>query len=90
MMEFKSILFPTDFSPAANRVLDYAISLALEHESPLILGQVVQDIDFNSPFTLGAAPATVEYRTGIEGKVNPEIHKAVSPQPNRSLFWGQN
>jgi len=90
MMKIKSIIFPTDFTRTAHYALDYAITLDLGHESTLILLRVAEDIDFNSPFTLGAAPATVEYCTGIERKVNPEIHKVVSPQLNRCLFWGHN
>ena len=41
MMKFKRILFPTEFSPAADHTSDYAISLELEHESTLILVHVV-------------------------------------------------
>ena len=47
MIKFKRILFPTDFSPAADHALDYAISLALEHESNLIIVHVIEDIGFN-------------------------------------------
>ena len=36
MMKLKSILFPTEFSPAANHAMDDAISLVLGHESMLI------------------------------------------------------
>jgi nucleotide-binding universal stress UspA family protein len=66
MMKFKRIAFPTDFSAAASHALDYAISLALEHEASLILVHVVENIDFNSLFTLGLVPFTLEYRAGIE------------------------
>lgn len=95
MIKFKRILFPTDFSPAANHALDYAISLALEHEATLILVHVVEDIDFNSPFTLGSAPARMDYRVGIESKLKEEMHNVVSAQLKRQvnvdevLAWGR-
>ena len=41
MMKLKRILFPIDFSPAADHTSDYAISLELEHESALVLVHVV-------------------------------------------------
>ena len=40
--------------------LDYEICLALKRASALVLVHVVEDIDLNSPFTLGSPPATVE------------------------------
>jgi nucleotide-binding universal stress UspA family protein len=95
MIKFKRILFPTDFSTAAAHALDYAISLALEHESTLILVHVVEDIGFNSPFTLGSAPVTVEYRVGIEEKVRQEMHKVIAAQIKRQvkvdevMAWGR-
>ena len=95
MIKFKKILFPTDFSTAANHALDYAISLALEHDSSLVLVHVVEDISFNSPFTLGSAPAKLDYRVGIESKLKDEMHKVVSPQLKRQvsveevMAWGR-
>jgi nucleotide-binding universal stress UspA family protein len=46
MTQFRRILFPTDFSPSALHALDYAISLALEHESRIFLVHVIEDIGF--------------------------------------------
>ena len=60
MIKFKRILFPTDFSPSAQHALDYAISLALEYESSIILGHVIEDISFNSSFTLSSFPTSLE------------------------------
>ena len=60
MIKFRRILFPTDFSPSALHALDYAISLALEHESSIFLVHVIEDIGFNSPFTLSSFPTTLE------------------------------
>jgi glycine betaine transporter len=85
MIKFKRILFPTDFSPAAAHALDYAISLALEHEAKIFLLHVVEDIGFNSPFTLSSYPSSVEYHHGIEGKVKEELARVISPQLKRQI-----
>ena len=69
MIKFRRILFPTDFSPSASHALDYAISLALEHESRIFLVHVIEDIGFNTPFTLSSFPTTLEYHHGMEEKV---------------------
>lgn len=85
MIKFKHILFPTDFSPAAAHALDYAISLALEHEGRIFLMHVIEDIGFNAPFTLSAYPATVDYHHGMEEKIGEELDKVISPQLKRQI-----
>jgi nucleotide-binding universal stress UspA family protein len=85
MIKFKRILFPTDFSPAASHALDYAISLALEHEATLFLIHVIEDIGFNSPFTLSSFPTNVEYQHGMEERVKGELEKVISPQLKRQI-----
>jgi nucleotide-binding universal stress UspA family protein len=86
MIKFKRILFPTDFSPAATHALDYAISLALEHEASIFLVHVIEEMGFNSPFTLTSFPATVEYHHGMEERVKVELQKVISPQLKRQIF----
>ncbi|MCI0419424.1 MAG: universal stress protein [Acidobacteria bacterium] len=85
MIKFKRILFPTDFSPAAAHALDYAISLSLEHEATLHVVHVIEDIGFNSPFTLSAFPTMLEYHHGLDEKVKGELQKVISPQLKRQL-----
>ena len=85
MIKFKRILFPTDFSPAAQHALDYAISLALEHEAQILLVHVIEDIGFNTAFTLISFPTTVEYHHGLEEKVRGELSKVISPQLKRQI-----
>ena len=85
MIKFKRILFPTDFSPAATHALDFAISLALEHEASIFLVHVIEEIGFNSPFTLTSFPTTVEYHHGIEEEVKRELQKVISPQLKRQI-----
>lgn len=85
MIKFKRILFPTDFSPAAAHALDYAISLALEHEASLFLVHVIEDISFNSPFSLTSFPTTLEYQHGLDEQAKRELHKVVSPQLRRQI-----
>jgi hypothetical protein len=77
--------FPTDFSPAAIHALDYAISLALEHEATLVLVHVIEDIGFASPFTLSSFPVNLEYQHGMDAQAKAELHKAVAPQLKRQL-----
>lgn len=43
-MEIKKILFPTDFSEAANKAFEYAVFLASSHHSELVLLHVVDDL----------------------------------------------
>ena len=85
MIKFKRILFATDFSPAAAHALDYAISLALEHEATLVLVHVIEDIGFASPFTLSSFPMNLEYQHGMDVQAKAELHKAVAPQLKRQL-----
>jgi nucleotide-binding universal stress UspA family protein len=85
MIKFKRILFPTDFSPAAAHAMDYAISLALEHEAILVLVHVIEDIGFASPFTLSSFPVNLEYQHGMDVQAKAELHKAVAPQLRRQL-----
>jgi nucleotide-binding universal stress UspA family protein len=85
MIKFKRILFPTDFSPSAQHALDYAISLALEYESSIILGHVIEDISFNSSFTLSSFPTSLEYHHGMEEKAKEELARVLSPQLKRQI-----
>ncbi|MEW5978949.1 MAG: universal stress protein [Acidobacteriota bacterium] len=89
MIRFKRILFPTDFSPAAGYALDYAISLALEHEGEILLMHVLEEIDLNFPFSLAPYPASVEYRHGSEDQVKSELAKVISPQLRRQIRVGE-
>ncbi len=79
MIKFRRILFPTDFSPPAKYALDYAISLALEHEAKLFVLHVIEDIGFSSPFTLSSSPATLEYQHGQEAMAKRNCRKLYLP-----------
>jgi nucleotide-binding universal stress UspA family protein len=85
MIKFKRILFPTDFSPAATHALDFAISLALQHEAVLFLVHVIEDIGFNSPFSLTSFPTTLEYQHGLEERAKSELQKVVPVQLRHQL-----
>jgi nucleotide-binding universal stress UspA family protein len=47
MNYYKRILFPTDFSSAADHALNHANSLALAHEDLILLVHVIEEMDFN-------------------------------------------
>jgi nucleotide-binding universal stress UspA family protein len=85
MIKFKRILFPTDFSPSAQHALDYAISLALEYESSIILAHVIEDISFYSSFALSSFPTSLEYHHGMEEKAKEELARVLSPQLKRQI-----
>jgi len=85
MIKFKRILFPTDFSPSAQHALDYAISLALEYESTIILAHVIEDISFNSSFTLSSFPTSLEYHHGMQERAKEELARVLSPQLKRQI-----
>src|SRR5215510_10693278 len=85
MIKFKRILFPTDFSPSAQHALDYAISLALEYESTIILAHVIEDISFNSSFTLSSFPTSPEYHHGMQERAKEELARVLSPQLKRQI-----
>ena len=77
---FKQSLFPTDFSPPAQHALKYAVSLALDHEAKIILVHVVEDIDFNTPFTLTSTPVIQAYHEEMESQVKKELANVISPE----------
>ena len=85
MIKFKTILFPTDFSRSAEHALDYAISLAIEYESSILLAHVIEDISFNSPFTLSSFPTSLEYHHGMEEKVKEKLAAVISAQLKRQI-----
>jgi universal stress protein A len=61
MIKLKSILFPTDFSPAGDAARDYAIALARQFDAELHLLHVMEDLSARLPeFGMGLAfPAFV-------------------------------
>jgi nucleotide-binding universal stress UspA family protein len=85
MIKFKRIIFPTDFSPAEADALDYAISLALEHEATLLLVHVIEEMGFNSSFTLGSFPSISEYMQGSEEQARNELQRVISSQLKQQI-----
>ena len=88
MIKFKKILFPTSLSPSESPALDYAISLALQHEAALYLVHVVEDHDFNSPGVLSYFPGVVESKGGYQGgddQAMKLLHNVISPQLGRQM-----
>ena len=77
---FKRILFPTDFSPPAQHALKHAVSLALDHNAKIILVHVVEDIDFNAPFTLVSSPVIQAYHEEMENQVKKELANFISTE----------
>jgi nucleotide-binding universal stress UspA family protein len=82
---FKRIVFPTDFSPSAQYALKYAVSLALDHEAKIILVHVVEDIDFNPPFTLASTPVIQAYHEEMENQVKKELANVISPEVTQQI-----
>lgn len=88
MIKFKKILFPTNLSSSESTALDYAISLALEHEASICLVHVVEDLGFNSPYILSYLPRALELDRrygGREDQVKKELHEVISPQLSRQI-----
>jgi universal stress protein A len=85
MIKFKKVLFPTDFSLSASHALDYAVSLAIEHEAGIVLLHVIEDIPFNTSFTLTSFPTIIEYHHGMEERVKAELEREISPRLKRLL-----
>ena len=88
MIKFKRILFPTSLSPTESLALDYAISLALQHEAALSLVHVVEDHDFNSLGIPGYLPGVVELKSRHQDKEDyamKRLHDLISPQLSRQL-----
>jgi len=86
MIKFKRILFPTDFSVAASQALDYAISLALEHEATLCVLHVAEDLGFSSPFILSSFPRSVEFDQGHgTDQLKKRMRGVIAPQLKRQI-----
>ena len=85
MLKFKRILCPTDFSAASAHALDFAISLAIEHEGTLFLVHVIEEIGFTSPIRLSAFPASLDYHPADEERVKAKLEAVVSPQLKRQI-----
>jgi nucleotide-binding universal stress UspA family protein len=68
-MEYRTILFPTDFSQGARAAMDYALSLARDYKAKLILLYVIQDIsiaEWYIPSSLSAADLVSDMQKGAE------------------------
>ncbi|HVN81639.1 MAG TPA: universal stress protein [Terriglobia bacterium] len=88
MIKFKRILFPTNLSSSESHALDYAISLALEHEATICLVHVVEDLGFKSPYILSYFPRALELERrfgGWEDQVKKRLHEVISPQLSRQI-----
>ena len=88
MIKFKKILFPTNLSSSESYALDYAISLALEHEAAIYLVHVVEDLGFKSPYILSYFPRALELEHrfgGWEDEVKKQLHEVISPQLSRQI-----
>lgn len=85
MLKFKRILCPIDFSAASLHALDFAISLAIEHEAMIFLVHVIEEIGFTSPVRLSAFPAALDYHPADEERVKAKLEAVVSPQLKRQI-----
>lgn len=85
MIKFKKILFPTDLFPSESYALDYAISLALEHESALYLLHVVENVSSASPYILTHFPKSSERSEVAGSRVMKELQEVISPQLKRQV-----
>jgi nucleotide-binding universal stress UspA family protein len=85
MFKFKRILCPIDFSAASSHALDFAISLAIEHEATLFPVHVIEEIGFTSPVRLSAFPASLDYHPGDEERVKARLEAMVCPQLKRQI-----
>ena len=85
MFRFRRILCPTDFSGAASHALDFAISLAIEHEAILFLVHVIEDLDHAAPVRLSAFPVTLEHHLVDEERVKAKLEAVVCPQVKRQI-----
>jgi nucleotide-binding universal stress UspA family protein len=57
----------------------------LQHEAVLFLVHVIEDIGFNSPFSLTSFPTTLEYQHGLEERAKSELQKVVPVQLRHQL-----
>ena len=88
MIKFKKILFPTHLNSSESQALDYAISLALEHEASLYVVHVLEDYRFRSPHIFSYFPKPLEVQRrfgGWEDQVKKKLHEVISPQLSRQI-----
>lgn len=85
MIKFKKILFPTDLFPSESYALDYAISLALEHEAAIYLLHVIDVASSMSPYILTHFPKTPEHHLTKGDRLLKELQEVISPQLKRQV-----
>ena len=77
MIEIKNILFPTDFSEAAEYAMRFAISFAQEYGAKLHVLHVVEDVGHAIYFDLLQAPPLAQLLTQIEDRARTELERAL-------------
>jgi universal stress protein A len=82
MIEFRRILFPTDFSPYADEAKQYACDLVSQFQAELYLLHVIDDIYAEVPtFGMGLSfPGFVDNVPKHRAKLNAEATKLLSEQ----------
>ncbi|MCP5145520.1 MAG: universal stress protein [Gammaproteobacteria bacterium] len=86
MLEFKRILYPTDFSPSGNRALGIACELARRFGAELHVMHVVQDIAAIAAYGVTEAYLPVEWRK----EVKAQAEKSLLEVPDAAVGAGVN
>jgi nucleotide-binding universal stress UspA family protein len=90
MSNFKTILHPTDFSPAASEALRIACSLAREHGAKLILVHVAQQpISGVAGMAVPPPPPPVINWSGLQAQLNAEAAGIQSVLVETRLMEGE-
>lgn len=76
MIRFKNILVPTDFSESSNKAIEYALSLAREHQSTLYLLHVYEPVIYYSDAPIGL-PDVVELEQNIRSSAESSLNHVV-------------
>ena len=91
-MQIQTILFPTDFSPASEAALDYAISLARDANARLLLLHVAEPLPVygDVPYYGVAEPDKTElerrlHAVPVDPRVQVERHLVVGDAPEQIL-----
>lgn len=77
MIKLNTILHPTDFSEPSNHALAYAISLADEFGSKLVIVHVIEEISSALYFDMLQTPPLAQLMVDIEKQASKALHELV-------------
>ncbi len=85
MIEFKSILHPTDFSDPSRHALDHACSLAEKYRAKLYLLHVIEEVSDAAYFDMLQTPPLAELMTEVEGHAKTALEGLLTAEQRSGL-----